>query len=314
MTAPTLASLSLKEIKSRLRRSRLALDIPPYRPIIGCREPGFAEALLAMYHDYPLTEAQGFHEVSLEMLHWGSVWRFGRRQLRLGVNGNFPFNPLPLGQAYPMFEWGLNWCITNYLHERITFHSAGLGYVDAENRPAAIMLPGVPGAGKSTLTAAALERRFTLLSDELCLLSPELGTLLPIPRPISLKDASIELIGARQPDARMTSPVRDTTKGTVAHLQPPPPTAIDNLVEPVARLLVFPRYQRGARLACQPLPTGQAMLRLADQSFNLHLHGETGFIALVRLMEGVRTFELEYSDLDSALDCLERLAAEAPLQ
>jgi len=207
-----------------------------------------------------------------------------------------------------MFEWALNWCVTNYLHTRITFHAAGLGFTDRQGAPAAIILPGAPGAGKSTLTAAALERHFTLLSDELCLLDPGTGTLLPVPRPISLKGASIDVIRTRQPAASLTEPVHDTTKGTVAHVRPPSASLTPVDREPTPRLLIFPRFQAGAPLACARVPTGRALLRLAEQSFNLNLHGTQGFFCMTRLMQGLEAWDLTYGDLDAALDWMQGLA------
>lgn len=310
-----LGSLTLGEVRQRLQKDALLLDIPPYLTVIGCREPGFAEALYAMYADYRLLPAEAldesFQEVHLHIARTGPLGRFGpHRQIALGLGGNFPFNPLPLGQAFPMFEWALNWCVTNYLHTRITFHAAGLGFTDSQGEAAAIILPGAPGAGKSTLTAAALERNFTLFSDELCLLDPETGTLLPVPRPISLKGASINVIRHRQPAAILTEPVHDTTKGTVAHVKPPTTRLGPAGREATPRLVIFPRFSAGAALACEPVPTGRALLRLAEQSFNLNLHGEEGFFCMTRLMQGIEAWDLTYGDLDAALDWMEQLSGE----
>ena len=36
------------------------------------------------------------------------VWR---PQVRFLLDGTEPFFPLPLAQAAPMFEWGMNWCV-----------------------------------------------------------------------------------------------------------------------------------------------------------------------------------------------------------
>ena len=38
--------------------------------------------------------------------------------------GILPFAPLPLDQAFPMLEWGLNWCVSAHCHQYLIFHAA----------------------------------------------------------------------------------------------------------------------------------------------------------------------------------------------
>lgn len=306
-----LSDLPLKTLTAALDGPGLRLSVPPYRCEIRCREPGFAAALQSMYANYALAAPEAFIDIDIEVVR-RRKWLAGqwRPRLWLGVGGNFPFNPLPTGQAFPMFEWGMNWCVTNYLHTRISFHAAALSFPEHDGSHGAVVLPGEPGAGKSTLTAAALERGFTLVSDELSLLDPATGTLLRVPRPISLKNAAIDVIRQRQPDAVITAPVADTTKGTVAHVRPPADSLSADLPEPVPRLLLFPEFVAGAPLTLTSRTRGAALVALARQSFNFHLHGSRGFELLASRLGEMDCYAIRYGALDEALDALEGLVAD----
>ena len=52
------------------------------------------------------------------------------------------------------------------------------------------------------------------MSDELALLDPRLGHVTPLPRPIGLKNESIELIRSFAPRAIVGPIVRETIKGS----------------------------------------------------------------------------------------------------
>jgi len=63
-----------------------------------------------------------------------------------------------------------------------------------EKNGRAVVLPGDPGAGKSTLTAALMLSGWRLLSDEITLVDRDDGLLVGLARPVSLKNASIDVI------------------------------------------------------------------------------------------------------------------------
>ena len=99
------------------------------------------------------------------------------------------FNPLPAEQAFPLLEWGLNWCVATQCHQYLILHAAVL-----ERGGRALIMPAPPGSGKSTLCAALVARGWRLFSDELALIEIGGGQIVPLPRPISLKNESIDRI------------------------------------------------------------------------------------------------------------------------
>src|SRR5262245_23870593 len=148
----------------------------------------------------------------------------------------------------PFAEWGLNWCICSHAHQFLIFHSAVV-----EKAGRAAILAGPPGSGKSTLCAALLGRGWRLLSDELALLEPVRGCLLPVPRPVALKGASIGLIEGLLPRPRIGRVFAPTHKGTLAHLRPPT-AAVERQAEPaLPGWVVFPTHSDAAETQLVPV-------------------------------------------------------------
>ncbi|MEH6648982.1 MAG: HprK-related kinase A [Motiliproteus sp.] len=214
------------------------------------------------------------------------------------------FNPLAYEHAFPLMEWGLNWCVTNHLNDFTIIHAAVLAKGNK-----GVILPGAPGAGKSTLCAAlAFQPGWRLLSDELTLFCSDTATIFPNPRPIALKDGSINVIKHRHPELSFTQEIADTHKGTIAYLKPPEfaLTEINTPAQP--RLLIFPKYQPSSALELRALPPANAMMRLAEQTFNYGILGEKAFTALNQFVRLCDCYELEYDgNLDHAVEQIEAL-------
>ena len=59
----------------------------------------------------------------------------------------------------------------------------------------------------------------------------------------------------------------------------------------------------------KPLQKAQALLQLADQSFNYNYLGSAGYRCLAELIRQAECYSLEYSDLDDVLAVLARMTA-----
>ncbi len=287
----------------RLRGEGLRLHLGP--AVICVRTPllSVADGIARLYarHEAPGPERFADFHVSVERPR--GLRRWWRPQVLFLVDGSSPFAPLPGDQGFPMLEWGMNWCLYGHLHRYLIVHAAVV-----ERHGRALVLPAPPGSGKSTLCAGLIWRGWRLLSDELTLIDLETLTITPAPRPVSLKNASIDVIKAFAPEARFGSEVRETSKGRVAHFRPPD-DALRRRDEPaLPAWLVLPRYQAGAPTTLTALSRGQALMSLIDNAFNFPVHGPRGFERLADLAEQVQSYRLHYSRLDEATALFTQMA------
>ena len=194
-----------------------------------------------MYGEFSIKEPGEFADFHIKMAQGKGLRRWIRPQVNFHFDGIPSFKPLPENQAFPMMEWGLNWCISSHCHQFLIIHAAVV-----EKNGKTVIMPAPPGSGKSTLCAGLVHRGWRLLSDELTLIDMKTGLIQPMARPINLKNQSIDVIRKFQPDVVMTRPVSDTIKGTVALLRPPA-ESIRRISEPgIPAWIVFPRYQLDA--------------------------------------------------------------------
>jgi len=146
------------------------------------------------------------------------------------------------------------------------------------------------------------------MSDELTIIQPNDQMIIPNPRPISLKNQSIDIVKSISAPTRFSAIVEDTIKGTVAHLTPPKQGVFDYEKKATPALIVYPKSQRGVNPFLKELSKGESFLRLADNSFNYSTLGTTGFRCLADLHEQVECFEYSYDgDFEQALELLDSL-------
>lgn len=233
-----------------------------------------------------------------------TVRRWFKPQARFLLDNDEPFFPLPADQAAPMFEWGLNWCVAHRPLGYLVMHAAVL-----EKDGRALILPGFPGAGKSTLCASlAFVNGWRLLSDELAILDPATGLLLPSPRPVSLKNASIPIV-ARFPGARLGRTYVDTRKGTITHAAVPAASFARGTEPALPAWVVFPQFKAESPLAIDAVPRAEAFTWISEQSFNNERMGEVGFRSLCGLLDRVQCWEMSYGSTASGLEGIERICA-----
>ena len=300
------ADLSADELRHALDEPGLRIRVGPI--VVAVRSPfrTVVDGLALHYaaHEIGPPDFADFH-VSVEPPF--GLRRWFTPQALFRFDGSPPFTPLPAAQAFPLFEWGLNWSICAHCHQYVVVHAAVIAREDR-----AMILPAPPGSGKSTLCAALAARGWRLLSDELTLIDIEAGVIVPIPRPISLKNASIATIARFWPEAPMGAIVPDTLKGSVAHVQPPAQSVRSSAERAVPAWIVVPRYRPAAAAELAPLGRSAAFMQLADNAFNYSTHGRRGFERLADVVDRSRCFEFTYGGaLDDAVQTFDRLANAA---
>jgi HprK-related kinase A len=297
------AELSDHELEEQLAGPGLRLRTGPVVSRIQSRLPAVVRAIALHYAEYPAEEGESFADFHVRVGRPRNVRRWLRPQAQFYVDGNMPFTPLPLDQAFPMLEWGLNWCISAHCHQYLIFHAA---VVERSGR--ALILPAPPGSGKSTLCAGLINRGWRLLSDELTLLDIASSRVVPVPRPVSLKNASIDVIRAYAPAAVIGPTVRDTTKGSVAHMRVPSDSVRRASETARPGWVVLPRYQAGAAARLTALSKARALIQLVDNAFNYSAHGREGFEFLAQFVDRCGCYEFVYGDLEEAAALFRNLA------
>lgn len=297
-----IAELGQSAVARHLRGEGLDLQCGPVVARIRTPVPRIATAVSRLYAAHEVAN-DGFADFHVSVSPPRGVRRWWRPQVRFWFDQESPFHPLPANQAFPMLEWGLNWSIVTHLHDWLILHAA---VVARDGR--ALILPAPPGSGKSTLCAGLVQQGWRLLSDELALIHRDDGAVVPLPRPVSLKNAAIQALQAFAPDIVLSEPVHDTVKGTVTHMQPPEPSVAAQHERSWPAWIVQPAFDPDGPDELRPAGRAETFMALAENAFNYNVLGTEGFDLLAATVDRCECFRLAYSSLAGSTGHLERLS------
>lgn len=293
-----IADFSQNEISHALSSpSGLTISIGSYFVRIQSKLPSITEGIQQLYKDYPAEINAEYSDFQINVFSPHGLRRWFRPQVLFSNDNYIPFKPLPLNQAFAFLEWGLNWCVAQYINTHLILHAAVI-----EKEGKAVIMPAPPGSGKSTLCAGLVAKGWRLLSDEMAMVSLETGMLSPIPRPVSLKNESIAIMQQFAEDCFISAPTYDTNKGTVAHMRPPLNSVTHAHINVAPRWIITPHYKANSPSQLVPQTKGQALMMAVNNSFNYNVLGQQGFEAMGVLVDSCQCYEYTYSSLDDALD------------
>ena len=298
--------LSAAALLERMSSAGLAFTIPPSTVRLRAPLRFFAEQIRALYAEYELADAGGYADADLRVLSARGMRRWLRPQVEFVVDGIAPFEPFPRDHALPLFEWGLNWVFCNRMHDHLLLHAAVV-----ERAGRALLLPAWPGSGKSTLAASLACRGWRFLSDEFAVTPFDGATIVPFARPIPLKNESIAVMRAFEPDAFIGPVFPKTRKGDVAHLRVPVESVRRGREPARVGAIVFPDFRSGASVEVIPLGRATAFLKLAGNAFNYEVTGERGFHAVASIIQQCESCVLRYGDLVDAHAAIDAFARES---
>jgi HprK-related kinase A len=298
---PRLNHLSKSELGETLAEGALKLHIGPYIYQVKSNLDTIQHGLETLYGDFNIAPDNAFVDFNIALTQKGLSQKIQKRAQFL-FDHQSPFDSISITQAYAFLEWGMNWCISVHQNEYLKLHAA----VVAKNQIGVVM-PGVPGAGKSTLCAALGLSGWRVLSDEHALIPPRSTDLIPLCRPISLKNESIQAI-KNFSSAAVFGPVsKNTHKGVVAHIKADLTADSHNEKAVPAKIMVFPRYSAEEPQQLLPRQRATSFMLAAFHSFNYSLLGADGFSSMEQLIDEVECFDLTYHDLDWAVFTMEEL-------
>lgn len=265
--------------------------------------PSVSQGIHLLYADYPLEAETAFADFHVSVVQPKNLRRWIAPQVIFRFDNYVPFKPLPADQAFPLLEWGLNWCFSTQYHRHLVIHGAVI-----EKNGRALILPAPPGSGKSTLCAALVTRGWRLLSDELTLVTLNALSIVPMCRPVSLKNESIQIIQDFETTVTMGPSAFDTSKGTVGHMRAPTESVMRSQEMALPAWIVFPQYEAGAATQLDEYPKAGAFMKIADNSFNYSMLGLRGFETVAKLVDRCDCYEFNYSNLDDAIDIFHTLS------
>jgi HprK-related kinase A len=296
------SELNLERFAYQLANEGVAIRWGPFVSCIVSKLPELAAPIHLLYTDFAIAPPGSICDFQICVRPRSVRVPWSEGQVEFLLDGAPLLPPYPRRWALPMFEWGLNACVYRSAHQFLIIHAAVV-----ERRGLALILPGLPGAGKSTLCAALVAGGWRLLSDELTLLSPADGQVQPLARPISLKNHSIEIIRRLAPRSTFGPTATDTHKGAVAHMRPPTESSRRSTEPACPRWIVTPQFAPDLSLRFSPTSKGTTFISLGENSLNYEILGETGFRTMVRLINRCDCYRLEHASASEAVVVLEDL-------
>lgn len=297
-----LGGVRLIDLRHALSGKGLWLDVGSAVVRVRSSSLHLADQLQRAYCAFPFTPDGHWADEHVDIRPSGGLRRWIKPQISFWCDGSAPFEPFPSDNALPLFEWGCNWLIGQRTNHLLLLHAGAV-----ERNGLALVMPAVPGAGKSTLTAALAMRGWRLLSDEFGAFDPASGNFRAMLKPVALKNQSIDVIRRFAPNATFGPVFPNTHKGDVSHLAALPDAVArrHEIAAPGAFLL--PKWQAGSATRLEPLSENRLFPALAFNAFNYGVLGSTAFHAVVELVRKCPGWQLVYSDLDDAVAAIERL-------
>jgi hypothetical protein len=209
------------------------------------------------------------------------------------------------GELVGYLVWHVNRHAVALSPRYVLLHAAAAS-TDGGAAPRAVVLPGPPDAGKTTLVTALVEAGMAYLTDEAVALDPRTGLVVPFPKSLTLGRGAWPLFPHLEPP-RTEGAIRYDYGVWSVDPRRIRADAIGGPARPAA--VVFPEYRAGAAAECRPLRGSEALTALARLAFNLGDHGPAGFDLLASMVRACRCYRLTAGTVHGARDAVLAIAA-----
>ena len=290
------------DVQAALAAGTLALHLGPFSMGLRADRMAVMPFLMDLYRDVPASlEAGVLTDVALCLRAPNAFRRFVRPQVLPDPGFETPAIPLPLYMSGLAMEMGFNLAVALKIFRFTIVH----GGVVADEK-GGILISAASGGGKSTLTAALMQQGFRLFSDEFAIISDD-AELVPYPRPVSLKNQSIDLVRQMAGAGEVSATIAGTPKGRIAYRRArlSDIKAAQKRARP--KLILFPNFQKNAAPEVSKLEPADAMMRLITSSTNYRVSGETGFKAFTSMVQSAPAYEITYGTLEESVKLVQSL-------
>lgn len=192
----------------------------------------------------------------------------------------------------------INGIALDVAHTRLNIHAGGVARSDDH----ALLLAGVPGAGKSTLTAALLSHGYRYLTDEMIGLSADSRRIAGYQKALTLKRGSetvftgidfAEYCSQKDGQLRWYVPATHLGAGAV-------------IGSALPHTLVFPKRIDIDRVDIERLSRPHALLRLLLNSFDLERFGSQALEVAANFVASCHLYVVAYADANEAANRLSK--------
>jgi hypothetical protein len=169
-----------------------------------------------------------------------------------------------------------------------------------------IVLPALGGSGKTTLAAALMHQGAEYFADDVVPLMSRDGEICPLRTSLCLKENSWNLLKERFPDVfRQPVLVRDNK---LIRYMPPSPIRGDEGETLKAKLIIFPKYQKGAKASIESLGAVDAFKKLISTAtwFDTSIKSKK-LQELVHWSQSSDAYELVFDTLEDGLTLINSL-------
>ena len=168
-----------------------------------------------------------------------------------------------------------------------------------------ITLGGMPGSGKSSLTAMLVHEGFRYFSDEVALIERTTFQVAPVPLAFCAKDTGWDLMARYYPEI-LTRPTHRRNDGKIVRYFAPPVAALQQTSAPVSHI-IFPRYVKDAPTELEPVARPEAVRRLMEECMSLRQRLTNDNVqALLGWIGGIDCYALTFSSLERAAELVTR--------
>ena len=214
--------------------------------------------------------------------------------IEVQVDGGPPWRVVMGGVPSPTTEdpWKLLTYVRAALDEVIrelsgmpTIHASAVALADRS-----VLIPGDPGAGKTTVALELVARGGTLLLDDLGLIDPVSARIQGVPRPIGIRgETPMERFADRwQPPSWLGRPTRTYLVPFHAYASTTPSFSPD--------VIVFPRYEAQAETSSQGVTRAEVMARLGRHIGSL----SPRWLPVLSVLASAPGHTLTFGDAESA--------------
>lgn len=202
--------------------------------------------------------------------------------------------------------WDVNRSVVEETKDLLLFHASAV-----EHGGRAAVFPAPMGSGKTTLVARLVQRGLRYVTDEAVAIDPVTLMVRPYPKPLGIDPGSWSVLSDLRPD--VDAPLKPfLEEGWFV----PPDAFREGAVAPpcVPRFVIAPRYERGTATNLVEMRRSEALIRLAENSFNLPAFGaRRGMEILADVVRSARCYRLTVGDLaDACTTVLELLDTAHP--